>query len=159
LIKAFDLILKRQRGVLHVFGTDCMNGAIQRLCAELGIDQHVKFLDVVPYHEMPQHYAWADIMLHTSLSEGQSMALTEAAACGVLMAGTKVGLLHDLDDQYGITIDTGDYETLAKKVLETIEQPDLWQKKIMAARQWSAMHDLSWTVAQLERLLNEVSQP
>lgn len=156
LIKAFGLILKHHRAMLHVFGTDCMNGAIQRLCTELGIGQRVKFFEVVPYSEMPKHYAWADIMLHTSLSEGQCMALTEAAACGVLMAGTRVGLLHDLDDQYGITIDTGDYEALAKKVREVIERPELWQKKITAAREWSTMHDLSWTVTQLEQLLNEV---
>jgi glycosyltransferase involved in cell wall biosynthesis len=156
LIKAFSIISKRRPAILHVLGADLMGGTIQRLCTELGIERNVKFFDVVPYHEMPDHYAWADIMLHTSLSEGQCMALTEAAACGILMAGTKVGLLHDLGDEYGITIDTGDYKTLAEKILDILEKPEQWQKKIMTARQWSAMHDLPWTITQLKKLLNEV---
>lgn len=156
LLKAFALINEMHASELHIFGTDCLNGAIERLCRELGIEKYVKFLDMVPYSKMPEYYEWADIMLHTSLSEGQSMALTEAAACGVLMAGTRVGLLYDLKDKCGITVDIGDYKALAKKVLEIIENPVEWDRKIYHAKAWSEQHTLNWTIIELTKHLDNL---
>jgi glycosyltransferase involved in cell wall biosynthesis len=156
LLKAFALINKSQPSELHIFGTDCMNGEIQRLGRDLGIEKNVAFLDMVPYHEMPNHYRWADIMLHTSLSEGQSMALTEAAASGVLMAGTPVGLLYDLKDAGGITVDPGDYEALAKKVLYVLKDRVAWNRNIHHARAWSEEHSLEWTTKELAKQLNNL---
>src|SRR5258706_1431827 len=92
LLKAFALISKKHPAELKIFGVDCMNGAIQKMASELGIEDRVQFQGMIPYDKMPELYDWADIMLHTSIVEGQSMALTEAAATGVLLAGTRVGL-------------------------------------------------------------------
>lgn len=154
LLKTLALVAKRYPVELRIFGVDCMNGAIQKLCSELGIEKSVQFLDMIPYHEMPGQYAWADIMLHTSLSEGQSMALTEAAACGVLLAGTQVGLLYDLGEDCGITVEVGNFEGLASKVLSTLDDPESWNGKIQRAKSWSEAHDLSWTVDTIRLHLN-----
>jgi glycosyltransferase involved in cell wall biosynthesis len=156
LLKAFALIGKRHKVELRIFGEDFMNGAIQKLCQQLGMEHCVHFLDMIPYHQMPEQYAWADIMLHTSLSEGQSMALTEAAACGVLLAGTKVGLLHDLGEKCGVTVDAGDFEGLASKVLSVISEPDKWEQKILHAKLWSEKHDLNWTCSEIKSRLDDV---
>jgi glycosyltransferase involved in cell wall biosynthesis len=153
LLKAFALINKNYPSTLSIFGEDCLNGAIERLCRKLGIENQVKFYGVVPYHEMPEHYYLADIMLHTSLSEGQCMALTEAAACGVLLAGTKVGLLYDLKDSCGITVNTGDYQVLAARILEILRDRKVWMEKVENARKWSAHHTLTWTIHKLTECL------
>lgn len=157
MLKAVALIAKHHQVELRIFGVDCMNGAIQKLCRELKIERSVRFLDMVPYHNMPEQYAWADIMLHTSLSEGQSMALTEAAACGVLLAGTNVGLLYDLGENCGITVETGDFEGLASKVLAIIYDDRGWINKVQQAKSWSESHDLSWTVNKLVSMLNDLT--
>ena len=133
-----------------------MNGSIQKLCNELGLDKNVRFFDMIPYDQMPAQYEWADLMLHTSVSEGQSMALTEAAACGVLLAGTKVGLLHDLGESCGVTVDVGDFEGLAAKVLRIVVDPQLWDQKLHQAKLWSESHDLEWTVREISSQLNTV---
>lgn len=154
LLKTVALIGKHQTFELRIFGVDCMNGEIQRLSLELGIAKYIQFLDMIPYKQMPEQYAWADIMLHTSLSEGQSMALTEAAACGVLLAGTKVGLLHDLGEDCGLLVEVGDFEELALKVIDIINNQQSWDQKIQNARQWSEAHDLVWTINRLRSSIN-----
>jgi glycosyltransferase involved in cell wall biosynthesis len=156
LIKAFALIAKQRAAELKIFGEDFLKGSIQRLCRELRVENQVEFLHVIPYHQMPEQYAWADMMLHTSISEGQSMAITEAAASGVLLAGTRVGLLHDLGEGCGIVVDVGDYETLASKVLDLIDDNKKWDQKVQNARHWTETHDMLWTIKELETQLNSI---
>jgi glycosyltransferase involved in cell wall biosynthesis len=153
LLRAFAGIVRHHAAELRIFGEDVLNGEMQRLCAELQIEKHVQFRDIIAYVDMPEQYAWADIMLHTSLSEGQSMALTEAAACGVLLAGTRVGLLYDLGDEYAITVEPGDHQALASKLITFLSKPIEWERKIQLARKWSQDHDLRWTVSEINKLL------
>jgi glycosyltransferase involved in cell wall biosynthesis len=157
LIKTFALIERQYPAELRIFGEDFLNGAIQKLCKELNIEGRVQFFGVVPYHQMPEEYAWADLMLHTSLSEGQSMALTEAAATGVLLAGTNVGLLYDLGEDCGLTVEAGDFGGLAEKVLNTLNDPQSWDLKTQRAREWAVSHDLSWTIHELELRLKSLT--
>jgi glycosyltransferase involved in cell wall biosynthesis len=105
---------------------------------------------------MPEQYAWADLMLHTSISEGQSMAITEAAASGVLLAGTRVGLLHDLGDECGLIVEVGDFEGLALKVLNVLIDDESWNKKIQNARNWSDSHDLQLTINELKGAIQSI---
>jgi glycosyltransferase involved in cell wall biosynthesis len=153
LLKTFALLIKQRKAELRIFGGDSLNGEIQKLSVDLGLENHVRFCGMIPYHQMPEQYAWADIMLHTSLSEGQSMALTEAAACGVLLAGTRVGLLYDLGDDYGVVVAPSDYKDLASKVLSIADVGEIWESKIRLARAWSEEHDLQWTVDELNKKL------
>jgi glycosyltransferase involved in cell wall biosynthesis len=156
LLKAFSLISKRWPVELRIFGVDCMNGGIQKLSKDLGLEKNVRFLDMIPYHQMPDQYSWADFMLHTSLSEGQSMALTEAAACGVLLAGTKVGLLHDLGENCAIAVEVGDFENLAAKVIDVIEDREAWYNKVTNAKNWSDNHDFSWTINEIRSRIDRL---
>jgi glycosyltransferase involved in cell wall biosynthesis len=156
LLKAFALIAKQRPAELRIFGEDFLEGYIQKLCKELSVESQVQFLHVIPYQQMPEQYAWADLMLHTSISEGQSMALTEGAATGVLLAGTKVGLLYDLGEDCGITVEVGDYETLASNVLSLLKDYQSWNQKIHNAQQWAETHDLTWTVNELGKCLHSL---
>ena len=79
--------------------------------------------------------------------------MTEAAASGVLVAGTKVGLLYDLGDSCGVAVETGDFENLSKLVLNVIQEPTAWEAKVGKARTWSQFHDFEWTIAELNKIL------
>jgi len=157
LLKTFAIITKQCSAELKIFGVDCMNGSIQKMSKELGVENQVQFLEMVSYEQMPELYRWADVMLHTSISEGQSMALTEAAATGVLMAGTTVGLLHDLGEACGVTVEVGDFKGLAKKVLNIRNDQKSWDEKIQNARKWTESHDLQWTIDELELSLHLIT--
>src|SRR5262249_23499874 len=93
---------------LRVVGEDNLGGEIQRLADALGLRSDVEFTGAVRHTEMPAHYRWADIALSTSLSEGQNVALTEAAMSGVLVVGTPVGHLHDLGEEAAVLVKAGD---------------------------------------------------
>ncbi|MDQ2656692.1 MAG: glycosyltransferase [Bacteroidota bacterium] len=154
LIRTFALINQQRPSELKIFGFDTLNGKMQKLCRDLGLERSVVFHEMVPRDEMPHHYKWADIMLHTSLSEGQCMALTEAAACGVLLAGTPVGLLYDLGESSGITAGPADYKSLAEKILMVIDDSPTRERHVEMARAWSERHSFDWTLIELATQLN-----
>jgi glycosyltransferase involved in cell wall biosynthesis len=156
LLRAFALISRQRASKLRIFGVDCMDGYLQGLCKTLAIDDLVEFCGMKPYNEIPSQYDWAHIMLHTSLSEGQSMALTEGAASGLLLAGTPVGLLYDLKEECGVIANIGDHQTLASRVLQIASQPDEWSKRILNAKNWSEHHTLLWTVRALTAEINNL---
>lgn len=154
-LRTFVEISKKHPARLRLFGADGgSRPSLQNLSAELGITHLVEFNDVVPYRDMPQLYQWADVMLHTSLSEGQCMALTEAAASGVLMAGTNIAPLYDLGEGCGLIVKPGDFHALSAGVLQILSDETRWSEKIRKARRWSEAHPLSWTINQIS---NELS--
>jgi glycosyltransferase involved in cell wall biosynthesis len=156
LLRAFKIISDSVPATLQIFGLDTLDGKMHSLAERLGISSKVNFQNMVPYDQMPKHMGEADIMLHTSLSEAQCMALTEAAATGVLLAGTNVGILHDLGEKCGIVVDVGDFQSLAKKVLHIIGNPVEWESKVECARAWSEGHDLGWTIKTINAYLRSV---
>lgn len=155
LLKAFITIRRSCPAKLRIVGTDLLHGALQKLCRDSGFEEDVQFVDIQPYHQMPAHFEWADLMMHTSLSEGQCMALTEAAATGVLMAGTRVGILHDLGDSSVIAVEAGDHEGLAGQILSLMSDRAAWNQKVANAHRWAVKHDLKWTIAELTKVLNQ----
>jgi glycosyltransferase involved in cell wall biosynthesis len=156
MLRAFAALRQKMPATLKWFGLDHNNDAMSRLARELNVEKDVQFMGMVPYSEMPLHYSHADIMLHTSLSEGQCMALTEAAAARVLVAGTAVGLLSDLGAERAIIIQPGDFEGLAKQVLELREHPSVWATKVNKARAWSEAHTFDWTIREITAVLQDL---
>ena len=114
------------------------------------------FYGPVVYSAMPEHYAWADMMLHTSLYEGQGIVIAEAAMCGVLIAGTSVGLISDLGDSGTVAVPPGDFRLLADKVLESLNNPAVGEEKRRIAFAWAKEHDFLWMVDQYKTLLHEI---
>lgn len=147
LLNAFHIISGRlPNSKLRIVGYDALNGELKKRSIQLGIDHLVEFIGSVPYDDIPNYLHRADVILHTSVFEGQATVISEAAASGVLLAGTRVGLLADLGDKYGIIVDVGDAESLAEKILNTLKDPDMFMTYINNSRKWVEKHDHRWTV-------------
>jgi len=146
LLKAFRIISTNINARLRIIGPDYMNGKIQQTADQLGIAEHVTFLGYVHQEAILEHYAWAHMMLHTSLYEGQALVVNEAAASGVVVCGTRVGLIADLEDSCTIAVATGDHQGLAKKVLDLLNNPSQFVRLQTNAHTWAANHNLDWTV-------------
>lgn len=147
LLRAFDIIRKKVNVHLTIIGTGTSENEIQDLLDTLGLRDHVTLVKPVAYETLPQFYHRADILLHTSLSEGQCEVVTEAMSAGLLVFGTAVGLMFDLP-QCCATVAVKDYEGLAKIVLEKIADPDYIKQTKALAREWTLNHDIQWTVQQ-----------
>ena len=74
----------------------------------------------VPLSEVPNWYNWADVVLNSSLSEGQSSALLEAMALGVPVLARKIpgneGVIKDLENGL-LFADEADFTEKLKRLL------------------------------------------
>jgi glycosyltransferase involved in cell wall biosynthesis len=149
LINTFDLIAKEREAKLRIIGGDYLDGQIQKHCFDLGLEQKVEFLPMQPYEEMPVHYNWADVLLITSMYEGQCLAINEAAANGVMIAGTRTGILSDWGDSCGVIVEIGDAERLAKEVISRLRYPETIRELTINSITTSLSKDRVWTAKEV----------
>jgi glycosyltransferase involved in cell wall biosynthesis len=153
LLRCFKRLTTQLPATLRIIGEGDQKNELIRLGEELGVTDKIQLLGAVPHHAIAEHYHWAHVLLHTSYFEGQSLALTEAASTGVLIAGTNVGLLCDLGAPYGVIVPTGDHHLLAEQIIEHWRDTQRWQSKIIKARKWAEDHSFSCTVSRINGLI------
>lgn len=151
LLKAFAIIGKTRECHLTIIGEGSEEKNLRQMIRELDIEKSVRLLERVPYRELARHYHNSDILLHTSLSEGQSEVVTEAMSCGLLVCGTKVGLLYDLPEGC-VSVPVQACDLLAKELIEILSAREKLNQIQSAARQWSLVHSIQWTVSELANL-------
>jgi len=150
LLRSFKLISDKVPAHLTIIGEGVLDTKLKALAASLSIN-NVSFIAPLPYEQLPAYYGRADILLHTSLSEGQSEVVTEAMSSGVLVCGTKVGLMYD-EPSCCVAVDVRDHAALANRVLEILNDPASQRKVTQSAQQWANTHSIHWTVDQLAKL-------
>lgn len=156
LLKAFALISKKKEARLRIVGGEYTESTSKQLCSDLGIETKIEFHGPAVYSAMYNHYEWADMMLHTSLYEGQGIVIAEAASSGVLIAGTSVGLISDLGDRGSVVAPPGDFALLAERVLAAMDNPALCEEMKKTALAWAKQHDFFWTVDQYKKIVYEI---
>jgi glycosyltransferase involved in cell wall biosynthesis len=156
LLRGFALLRRDIAARLRLVGPDYMNGRLQRLARELDVEHDVEFVGPVVHTALPAHYSWADMFVLTSLSEGASVALAEAAMSGVLLVSTRVGSVPDLGEAGAVIVRTGDPVDLAEKIRAIASDRDSWARKVARAREWAEHRDLPWTVDRLTSVLERV---
>jgi len=148
LLRTFARVSREAACELRIVGPDYLNGELQSLAAELGIAGKVAFTGHLSHAELPAHYQWAQALLHTSYYEGQGIVIAEAAAAGVAIAGTAVGLIADLGESCAVAAPVGDDKMLAEKLLFLLRRPEEWENIRRNAREWALQHDAEWTAGE-----------
>lgn len=144
LLKAFEIISRSIESRLIIIGRGIDYIKVMKLIDELDLKHLVEIHEFVPYEELSSFYHNADVLLHTSLSEGQSEVVTEAMSSGLLVCGTKVGLIHDLPECC-VGVNVGDYRALAEETIAIINNPEKLNDIRMKAHAWTLTHDIVWT--------------
>lgn len=124
LIKGYSLLpsnIKKEYKLL-IAGDGKDKRKIENFIEEYNQQDNIILLGNVdnPYKYM----AHATLYIHSSISEGFSMSIIEALACGctVVASNCKVGPSEILEDgKYGYLYDPGDYKTLAKEIINGLE--------------------------------------
>lgn len=156
LLKSFKEIIKTHHATLRIVGEDYLNGELQLLAEELGIEHHVAFIGPVPYREILAHYAWADVMLHTSLYEGLPSAIVEAMASGVVVVSTQVGIVADLGEGYFGICPMKYEKEIAIKLISIWDNQPLYDALRRKSLVWAQSHSADWTSRQFEQLYDQV---
>ena len=91
-LHTFSIVLRRHPAArLTIAGSGPDAGALERLAAELGVTDRVRFAGRLERDDMAALYQSADIALNPSLADNMPNSLLEAMACGVPVVSTNVG--------------------------------------------------------------------
>jgi glycosyltransferase involved in cell wall biosynthesis len=155
LIKTFQVLTKYYACKLTIIGSGVLNGQIQKFARELGVYEGIRWMGKLRYEEIPLQLISADILLVTSLYEGQSVVVLEAFASGVIVVGTHVGVLADVGNG-AVTVKPGDADGLARKIEELLHHPETISALQLKNREYAELYSAEWTFKEYTKLYHEL---
>jgi len=109
--------------------------------ADVNLDR-VRFLDFVPYEEMPKLYNLAELFVNPAYYEGCPGTLLQAMACGCPMVVANIGGSADVGNGAALFADPYDPTDFADKMLSVLNNPRLRQE--LQAKSLRRSGDFSW---------------
>jgi glycosyltransferase involved in cell wall biosynthesis len=114
LLRAFALVHRQQPALrLELVGEGPLAPELRRLASSLSVESAVCFRGEIDHARVPSIYRGATACVISSRHEAQCMAALEAAACGVPLVGTRVGMLPELTRAL---VPVGDQHSLAEAI-------------------------------------------
>ena len=141
------------KAVLLLAGSGPLEGRMKSLVAKLGLRNRVRFLGEVPFGDLPDVYAAADIKVISSDYESFCFAAIEAMASGLPIVTTNCGWVPRLveGEAGGLVVPVGDGPRLAHAISMMSMDVNLRHRLGMYNRQLALIRH-SW-FASSERLL------
>ena len=135
LLRAAAVLHQRgHRFQLQIAGSGPLEVELRSLAARLGIDAIVRWRGEIAHDRLPVEYRCADVFVLSSRHEAQGMVALEAAACGVPVAGTQVGVLPELAPDGGRLAPVGDANRLADSIAAFLDDDSERRRAGRAAR-------------------------
>ena len=136
-LRGFALIQRRfPEARLTVAGEGSERLALEALARELNL-RHVEFVGRVPPERMPELYDAADIYLNGSDIDNMPLSILEAFAAGVPVVTTNAGGIPYImsDGETGLLVERGDYEAMAARAIQLLEDNALATELARAAHE------------------------
>jgi phosphatidylinositol alpha-1,6-mannosyltransferase len=141
-IKALPAVRAAHPGARYaIAGVGERRPHFERLAAEAGLGDAVRFLGAVPDADLPALYNAADLYVGASrryelLVEGFGIALVEASACGLAVVGGRSGGVPDAvrDGETGLLVDPDDPLAVAAGINRLLGDPELRRRFGAAGR-------------------------
>lgn len=131
MISAIPEVIKKIPDARFIF---CGDGEekdnLKKLVNHLDVDDYVYFVGFIEHNELPNYLNNADIYVSTSLSDGTSVSLLEAFACGkpVVVTDVPANLEWVKDGENGYIVPRCDSKILAEKTITLLEDEDMRRK-------------------------------
>ena len=134
LIHALPLILERHPQVyLQITGDGPEKINLKRMCENLGISAHVRFLGAVKNELLPALYQTSDVVVFPSVilddgdQEGFGLVLVEALGCECAAIVTDLPAMQDIitDGETGLVVPQKNIRKLAEKVILLLDDRKL----------------------------------
>jgi phosphatidylinositol alpha-1,6-mannosyltransferase len=131
-IRALPAVRAAQPGTRYaVAGVGDRRPLLERIAADAGVADAVRFLGAVPDAELPALYNAADLYVgasrrHELLVEGFGISLVEASACGLAVVGGRSGGVPDAvrEGETGVLVDPDDPGAVAAGIVELLGDPE-----------------------------------
>jgi len=128
LIYAVEPILKRVTSAkVTILGEGNQKKSLQNLVTRLNFNSSVRFLGNQSQREVYRNLLRAQIYVSTSLSDGSSISLMEAMACGAFPIVTNIAANQDLINhgENGFLFSPRSFREAAELIAEALRNPDL----------------------------------
>ncbi|MFN0054086.1 MAG: glycosyltransferase [Planctomycetales bacterium] len=138
---------------LAIVGDGPDRGLLEALCDELSLRSHVTFLG--DRHDVPELLGQARMFVLSSITEGLSISLLEAMACGLAVVATDVGGNAEVIQagETGFLTPPRSPERLAAEILKLLRDPQLCLRMGRAGRRRVEEHfDLRAVAARYEQI-------
>ncbi len=124
-------------GLLLVFAGGAVPGAreeLERRARELGVADRVRFVEQVPFADLPALYSSAEAVLFPSHYEGFGLPLLEAMACGAPGVAARTTCLPEVVGEAWPVVDPYDAGDLARHVDRLLIDPHQRREAAAAGR-------------------------
>ena len=116
---------------------------MERLAAELGIADRIRWVGFVPEDQLPRRYSAADVVVQPSRNQSHSMTVKEAMACGAAVVRATDPCPEFVDGESGTMVDCTDAQALAGAIVRVLSDGSLRHTLGSAAREYAVQHH-SW---------------
>lgn len=152
LLTALRIVREKMDVRLDLVGEDTLGGSLQRQAEESGLGDAVSFHGWRPHDGLPPFHNAAHLYVQSSRHEGDGIAVLEACAAGIPIAGSAVGYVSDLAPHAAMAVPPGDPAALAAAVSRLLQSPTERSSIAAAALEFARSHDADWTSRQLVEL-------
>jgi glycosyltransferase involved in cell wall biosynthesis len=142
--------------VLDILGDDSLYGSIQERARDLALEGMVRFHGFLPQIALREKMCEADILVVSSRHEAGPIVALEAAACGVPVAGTNVGLLADWAPHAARVVDPGDGVALGDALADLSRNEGLRLRLAFQAQERAISENADVTTERIRRLYREM---
>lgn len=155
-IQTFEIVQKKIPSKLLLMGDGPERPRMERLCRELGLYEHVRFLG--KQDAVEEILAVADLFVIPSANESFGLSALEAMACEVPVISSNAGGLPEVNI-HGVTgflSDIGDVESMGAHSLMLLENEDMLKQFSQNALEQAKKFDISFILPQYEAYYEEI---
>ncbi|MEO6132418.1 MAG: N-acetyl-alpha-D-glucosaminyl L-malate synthase BshA [Saprospiraceae bacterium] len=155
-IQTFDIVLRHMPVKLLLVGDGPERQKMERMCREMGIFEHVRFLG--KQDAVEEILAVADLFIIPSANESFGLSALEAMACEVPVISSNAGGLPEVNI-HGVTgflSEIGDVKSMAENALMLLQNPEMLQTFRHNALEQAKRFDISIILPQYEAYYQKI---
>lgn len=137
---------------MDIVGEDTLQGEMQMLARQLGLERHVRFHGFKTQCELRPMMETADLLVMSSQHEAGPLVLLEAAVAGVPAVGTAVGHFVEWSPSACLAVPVKDWNELANAIREVITNEGLRLQLAREAQRRAMLEDADYTAQALQAL-------
>lgn len=149
-LRALSLLKEKEVSFEYrVVGQGPQLSPLKRLCKELQLQEHVRFVGALDQERLTEHYQWADLFLLLTKKqhqyvEGFGLVFLEAAACGTPSIGAPTGGIPEVihHNETGWLVHEQDEKALSELLMHLHKQPQDREK--VAQKSYERAISMSW---------------
>ncbi len=137
---------------MDIVGVDTLEGEMQTLAGQLGLESCVRFLGFRTQRELRPLMESADLLVMSSLHEAGPLVLLEAAVAGVPAVGTTVGHFVEWSPSAALAVPVKDPDGLANAIHRVLADEELRLRLAEEAQRRAMLEDADYTFQAFQAL-------